>query len=113
MLIYPTQYALAAAQCRVAPKAAFKAWGFSEGTDLNAFMTKLLGQSGLLISAIIYTLGVEGGSAATAVGRTAAIALASIVEFLASGTYEDLGTDVSKCYPWIAITAVVAGTLLL
>lgn len=110
---HPTQIALATGQCRVAPQAALKAWGFPEGTALNAFIVKLLGQSGLALGAVLYTLGVEGGSAATAVGRAAAIYLASIVEFLASGTFEDVGVDTSKCYPWIALSAVAAGTLLL
>jgi hypothetical protein len=112
-LNFPTQYALTGGQCRVAPQTALKTWGVPGGTDLHFFITKLIGQSGLALSAILYTLGVEGGSAATAVGRAAAVYLASIVEFLASGTFEDIGVDASKCYPWIALSAVAAGTLLL
>ena len=103
---------LATGQCRVAPQSALKAWGFPEGTALQSFATKLLGQSGLAFSAAAYTLGVEGGDVSTAVARVALVYLASLVEFLASGELEKVGVDVTKCYPWIAISAVTAATLL-
>ena len=103
---------LATGQCRVAPQSALKAWGFPDGTALQSFATKLLGQSGLAFSAVAYTLGVEGGNASTAVGRVALVYLASLIEFLASGEFEKIGVDITKCYPWIAISAVTAATLL-
>lgn len=103
---------LATGQCRVVPQSALKAWGFPDGTDLQSFATKLLGQSGLAFSAVAYTLGVEGGNVSTAVGRVALVYFASLVEFLASGEFEKIGVDITKCYPWIAISAVTAATLL-
>ena len=59
------------------------------------------------------TLGVESGEAGTAVGRVAVVYLASLAEFLLSGTFTSLGVDVTKCYPWVVISTVVAATLLL
>lgn len=107
---------LATAQCRIAPQAALKAWGFpAEGTATQAFATQLIGQSGLALTVAMYTLGVEssGGEASTAVGRVAVVYLASLAEFLLSGTFTSLGVDVTKCYPWVVISTVVAATLLL
>lgn len=103
---------LATGQCRVAPQSALKAWGFPEGTKLQTFATKLLGQSGVAFATAAYTLGVEGANAATAVGRVAVIFLASIVGFLVSGDFDDIGVDVNKCYPWIALSAATAAMLL-
>jgi len=105
---------LATAQCRIAPQAALKAWGFpAEGTATQAFATQLIGQSGLALTVAMYTLGVESGEAGTAVGRVAVVYLASLAEFLLSGTFTSLGVDVTKCYPWVVISTVVAATLLL
>ena len=104
--------ALATAQCRIAPQSALKSWGFPEGTKLQTFATKLLGQSGLAFAAAAYTLGVEGGDAAKAVGRVALTYLVSIVGFLASGDFAEIGVDVAKCYPWIGLSAVAAAILL-
>lgn len=106
---------LATAQCRIAPQAALKAWGCgpAEGTATQAFATQLIGQSGLALTVAMYTLGVESGEAGTAVGRVAVVYLASLAEFLLSGTFTSLGVDVTKCYPWVVISTVVAATLLL
>jgi len=105
---------LAAAQCRITPQAALKAWGFpAEGTATHAYATQLIGQSRLALTAAMYTLGVANGEAGTAVGRVALVYLASIVEFVLSGTFTSLGMDATKSYPWMVISTVVAATLLL
>ena len=105
---------LATAQCRIAPQAALKAWGFpAEGTATHAYATQLIGQSRLALTAAMYTLGVANGEAGTAVGRVALVYLASIVEFVLSGTFTSLGMDATKSYPWMVISTVVAATLLL
>lgn len=104
--------ALATAQCRLAPQFALKAWGFPEGTALQTFATKMLGQSGLAFAAAAYTLGVEGADAGKAVGRVALVYFLSIVGFVVSGDFKAIGVDVNKCYPWIGISAVAAAILL-
>ena len=105
--------ALAAAQCRAAPQSALKTWGFAEGDAIQTFATKLLGQSGLALAALAYTLGVEGGAVPTAVGRMALVHGASLLEMLVSGQFTDIGVDNVKLYPWIGIALVSAATLLL
>ncbi len=104
---------LATGQCRVAPQAALKAWGFPEDTANQTFATKLLGQSGLAFTAVAYALGVQGASASTAVGYAAVVYLVSIAEFLLSGEFEAIGVDVAKCHPWLAISLATAATLLM
>ena len=105
--------ALAAVQCRVAPQSALKTWGFPEGTALQTFASKLLGQSGLALAVLAYTLGVEGGAVPTAVGRMALVYGASLLEMLVSGQFTEIGVDNAKLYPWIGIAFVSAATLLL
>ena len=105
--------ALAAVQCRVAPQSALKTWGFPEGTALQTFASKLLGQSGLALAVLAYTLGVEGGGVPTAVGRLALVYGASLLEMLISGQFTEIGVDNAKLYPWIGIAFVSAATLLL
>ena len=106
--------ALAAVQCRVAPQSALKTWGFpEEGTALQTFASKLLGQSGLALAVLAYTLGVEGGGVPTAVGRLALVYGASLLEMLISGQFTEIGVDNAKLYPWIGIAFVSAATLLL
>ena len=108
-----TYLTLAAVQCRVAPQSALKTWGFPEGTALQTFASKLLGQSGLALAVLAYTLGVEGGGVPTAVGRMALVYGASLLEMLVSGQFTEIGVDNAKLYPWIGIAFVSAATLLL
>lgn len=106
---------LLALQCRVLPLSALEGWGMKkEGvTEKQKFATKILGQAALTLTAVMYTLGVQDGSTATTVGRIAVILLASLVEFINSGTFTAMGVDLIKCYPWLVISTVVALTLLL
>jgi hypothetical protein len=104
---------LATGQCRVAPDAALKAWGFQKGTANQTFATKLIGQSGLAMTAVAYALGVQGASASTAVGYAAVVYFASLAEFLLSGEFEAVGCDITKCYPWLVVSLATASTLLM
>jgi len=106
-------FALICAQCRFAPDFARKTWGFPEATVNHSLATQLIGQSGLALTAVMYALGVEGASASTAVGYAAVVFLASLAEFLLSGKFEEVGADVQKCYPWLAISAATIVTLLM
>ena len=106
---------LLALQCRFLPQSALEGWGIQKEkvTEKQKFATKILGQAALTLTAVMYTLGVQDGSTATTVGRIAVILLASLVEFINSGTFTAMGVDLIKCYPWLVISTVVALTLLL
>jgi len=106
---------LLAVQCRFFPTSAIEGWGIQKEkvTEKQKFATKFLGQAALTLTMAMYTLGVQDGSTATTVGRIAVISLASLVEFINSGTFTAMGVDLIKCYPWLVFYAVFAVTLLM
>ena len=104
---------LAVTQCRLAPEAALDAWGFPDKGPLSVFYTKAMSQFALAATVLAGSL-ISGVDTHKAVGYSLVPLLASILEFVLSGDLKaQIGDNVVKAYPWIAILAAAVVTLAL
>ncbi|EJK61729.1 hypothetical protein THAOC_17730 [Thalassiosira oceanica] len=104
---------LADGQCRLAPEAALDGWGFPEKGPLAVFFCKVMSQFALAAAVLTGSL-VSGVDSHKAVGYSLVPLLASVLQFVLSGNLEaQIGDNVVKAYPWIAILAAAVFTLAL
>lgn len=102
---------LATGQCRLAPEAALDGWGFPEKGPLTVFFCKAMSQFALAATVLAGSL-VSGVDSHKAIGYSLVPLLASLVQFVVSGDLKaQIGDNVVKAYPWIAILAVAVFTL--
>ncbi|EJK48632.1 hypothetical protein THAOC_32554 [Thalassiosira oceanica] len=102
---------LATGQCRLAPEAALDGWGFPEKGPLTVFFCKVMSQFALAATVLTGSL-VSGVDSHKAVGYSLVPLLASVLQFVLSGDLEaQIGDNVVKAYPWIAILAAAVFTL--
>jgi len=103
---------LANTQCRFAPVAALKSWGIEEKdrSPVAIFEAKLLGQLGIGNAVLIGAL-VSNVDAYKALGYSGIPAFLSLLLFISSGDFKNIGFEVAKIYPWMALVAVAVITL--
>ena len=104
---------LASGLCRLAPEVALDKWGFPEKPPLTVFFMKAMAQFALAATVLTGTL-ISGVDTHKAVGYSLVPLLASVLEFVLSGDLKaQIGDNVVKAYPWIAILAAGVVTLAL
>ncbi|EJK74090.1 hypothetical protein THAOC_04258 [Thalassiosira oceanica] len=102
---------LASGLCRLAPELALDKWGFPEKGPLTVFFIKSMSQFALAATVLTGLL-ISGVDSHKAVGYSLVPLLASVLQFVLSGDLKaQIGDNVVKAYPWIAILAAAVFTL--
>ena len=105
---------LANTQCRFAPEAALKGWGIDlkDRSPVAIFEAKCLGQTGIINAVLIGAL-ISNVDAYKAIGYAGIPALISPVLMVSYGDFKNIGFELAKIYPWMALVAVAVVTLSL